>query len=288
MSDNAKMVVWDVQHGLAVYVRAPNGKHIVVDLGTGSHSSDGPFSPLLHLKSDYGIKTIDYLIVTHPHADHLDDILNLDGVMEPHIFRRPRNLNKKPLLEGLDEARQEKMEKYFEMSGRYTQSIPADDPRSLQVPANWGGMRIQAFGPKPDTESNINNHSIVTVFEYAGLKVVVPGDNEPPSWALLREMDGFLDSVKNSDVLVAPHHGRKSGWDAEMVGHINPRLTIISDGAAGTTAVSSYTSKSRGWKIRKGDQEVERKCLTTRSDGWVTVEWGYNSPKKPFLSVHIA
>ncbi|MBU0607831.1 MAG: MBL fold metallo-hydrolase [Armatimonadetes bacterium] len=288
MAKKAKMVVWDVSHGLAVYVNAPNGKHIVIDLGTGSHTSGKPFSPLLHLKSGRGgeVKKLDYLVVTHPHADHLDDILNLDSAMEPKVFCRP-NLAKGPILEGLDKDRKQKVGKYFEIDARYTSPIPAAS--ALSDPANWGGLRIRTFGPKPETEDNINDHSIVTVFEYAQSKIVVPGDNEPPSWKLLRAMGGFMDAVKNADILVAPHHGRESGWDAEMVGHINPRLTIISDKAAETSAVDKYSGKSRGMTVHKGGKAVERKCLTTRSDGWVKVElWIDDTSKKPVRRVSIA
>ncbi|ODS37411.1 MAG: hypothetical protein A7316_09440 [Candidatus Altiarchaeales archaeon WOR_SM1_86-2] len=31
-----EIVFWDVQHGSATYIKTPNGKHIVQDLGTGS------------------------------------------------------------------------------------------------------------------------------------------------------------------------------------------------------------------------------------------------------------
>ena len=64
-------VFWDVQHGSAAYISTPVGKHIAVDLGTGSYKkSDGTFSPLLHLKKRYNIDRLDAVIMTHPHRDH--------------------------------------------------------------------------------------------------------------------------------------------------------------------------------------------------------------------------
>ncbi len=51
-----EMVFWDVQHSHATYVKSPNGKHIVVDLGIGSHDENNTaFSPLMHLKNNYGV-----------------------------------------------------------------------------------------------------------------------------------------------------------------------------------------------------------------------------------------
>ena len=45
MARLATMTVWDVQLGLAIHVKAPNGKYIIIDLGTGTYES-GNTSPL--------------------------------------------------------------------------------------------------------------------------------------------------------------------------------------------------------------------------------------------------
>ena len=74
-----EFVFWDVQHGSAAYIRTPNGKHIVVDLGTGSYgSSSTEFNPLPYLKDKYAVKHPDAAIISHPHRDHLDDIVSFD------------------------------------------------------------------------------------------------------------------------------------------------------------------------------------------------------------------
>ena len=39
MAKLATMTVWDVQLGLAIHVKAPNGKYIVIDLGTGTYNT---------------------------------------------------------------------------------------------------------------------------------------------------------------------------------------------------------------------------------------------------------
>ena len=46
MARLATMTVWDVQLGLAIHVKAPNGKYIVIDLGTGTYES-GNSTPIL-------------------------------------------------------------------------------------------------------------------------------------------------------------------------------------------------------------------------------------------------
>ena len=81
MSEPLKIVVWDVQHGNAIYFRTPGGNDFVIDLGTGSYgSSNRQFSPLLHLKNKWSVKELQGVIITHPHRDHLDDIFNFDDI----------------------------------------------------------------------------------------------------------------------------------------------------------------------------------------------------------------
>ena len=45
MAEDAVMTVWNVELGLAVHIKTPNNKYIVVDLG-----SNQDFSPLKKLK----------------------------------------------------------------------------------------------------------------------------------------------------------------------------------------------------------------------------------------------
>ena len=84
-----EMVFWDVQHGDAAYLKTPNNTHIVQDLGTGSYDRGSEtFSPLLHLKQNWGVDRLDQVIITHPHKDHIDDIHNF-GELNPYAFDIP-------------------------------------------------------------------------------------------------------------------------------------------------------------------------------------------------------
>jgi hypothetical protein len=57
-----EFVFWDVQHGHACYIKTPNNRHMVVDLGIGSYSENRSFSPLLHLKNKYGAARISFIM----------------------------------------------------------------------------------------------------------------------------------------------------------------------------------------------------------------------------------
>ena len=78
---------------------------------------------------------------------------------------------------------------------------------------------------------------------------------------------------------MASHHGRDSGYCAEIFNHFTPNLTIISDGRfVETSATSKYSEKSGGWKVWKSNGEwIKRKVLSTRNDGHIKINVGENS-----------
>lgn len=289
MNGQMEIVFWDVQHGNATYIKSPNGKNIVVDLGTGDYSGrDEKFSPLMWLKRKHGVQQIDYCIITHPHMDHIDDIMNFDE-LAPKILSRPRHISDDDLRKGVRIWELPKIDKYIEINKRYTGTLEEFDPSNPKYPENYGGMEIRSFHPVNCSTSNLNNQSIVTVFKYANIKVVIPGDNEQASWNELLENPEFVSSISNSDIYLASHHGRESGYHEEIIDLINPRLTIISDGSYHDNSVrEEYTTKSRGWKVYKKNQPIQRKTLSTYHDGEITISIGFNSSSgKSYLRVDI-
>ena len=137
--------------------------------------------------------------------------------------------------------------------------------------------------------TNLNNHSVVTVIEYEDCKILLPGDNESPSWDELLGQSDFKAKLSDVDVLVAPHHGRDSGFHKELFDYFHPRLTIISDGrSVDTSATERYDQVTTGWTVHsRSGPDQKRKCVTTRKDGTIDVEIGRNSDGKPFVSVTI-
>ncbi len=289
MAKECTVMFWDVQHGHATYIKTPNNRHIVVDLGTGDYSGKNmEFSPLKYLHTNYGVQSIDYVVITHPHLDHIDDILNFD-LLKPKVLSRPKQITNEELLEGVQEKDRKKIEKYCEINTRYNSPISSESVNNTSKPENWGDLKILTFTPTTCNHNNINNHSIVVVIEFAKMKIVIPGDNEKCSFDELLARQSFKDAIKNADILLAPHHGRESGYNLDFVNEVNPRLTIVSDGSyCDTSANGRYSAKSRGWTVHKksGKSEI-RKCLTTNSDGEILVKFGLNSENKPYLSVNI-
>ena len=208
----AANIVWNVQHGSAAYIQTPNGKHIAIDLGAGDS-----FSPLQHLRQN-GIRNLDHVTITHPHMDHIDDILNLNlDVFVPTTLCAPLHLTENDIRSGnpqLSQEAEDKIRKYREITGGDGSVDPQND---VTKPENNGNVSVKTFVPCQASTGNLNNHSVVTVLEYSGVKILIPGDNEPPSWEELLKRPDFVAAIAGTHVLVAPHHGRESGFHSPVV-----------------------------------------------------------------------
>lgn len=287
-----EVVIWDVQHGSAAFIKTPTGKKLAIDLGIGSfkNPSDTTFSPLKHLRYSWSYTDLDALIITHPHTDHLDDIVNLH-LMKPSMILAPKGIDRELVRKGNQSKDKSIIDKYFQWIDSYNGAVSADE--SMSNPTMWG-CTIKWFFPVY-TGPNLNNYSIVTVISYAGSTIIIPGDNEAPSWKSLLEQPAFVSAIKNTNVFVTAHHGRESGYYADLFKHFKPRLAIVSDtNDIPTSVTDKYTYQASGWNVynRQTNAYETRKTLTTRSDDAVLVrcwtEWNVQERlNKNFMEVSI-
>lgn len=271
--------VWDVLHGLAIHIRTPNGKDVVIDAATNKNG----FSPLKHIKQNHKVGTIEYAIITHPHMDHIRDIEELIA-FAPKVMKKPSHIKRQDLdLSAFSSGDRGVIEKYFELNDSYSSNIDDGHEHNPKNPENYGGVSIQTFGIEDLPKANLNDHSIVTVIEYAGSKILIPGDNEAASWKKLLDKEDFRKAINGTDVFVAAHHGRESGYYKELFQYIAPSIIIISDSpGTDTSAVSRYYTHSKGWKVfggSAGDEGETRYVLSTRCDGMIQIKCGLGNPK---------
>ena len=80
--------------------------------------------------------------------------------------------------------------------------------------------------------------------------------------------------VSKVNFFQASHHGRKEGFNPEILNVMNPYLVFVSDKEVQDTSVTErYRPFCQGWNItdeNTGD-ETARKVLTTRNDGRIKI-----------------
>lgn len=265
--------IWEVGAGLAVRIVTPTGHNHMIDAGC-----QPGFSPAIHIYTNYWRAEhdhIDFLIISHQDRDHIEDLPEVVRLLgEPRVFLRnksvppeekygSRQLEYQTVLEGLD--------------SRFNAPIPFE--QSPQNPA-FSGVTIKTWmNPWTSCFDNINNASVVASYEYANTAVVFPGDIEPDGWAALTYDNLDLlqtASLAATRILVAPHHGRGSGYSQDMIDLFRPHLVIISDGhGAGATDRRFQTAGSGinfGGELKKylTTKTGGRKRLTISPDGLLT------------------
>jgi beta-lactamase superfamily II metal-dependent hydrolase len=289
MVNSLEVVIWDVEHGTAILVNTPTGKRLVIDLGVGSFTnSNKTFSPLKYLHDSYKVKKLDALVITHPHGDHIDDIFNLN-LVPPGAIYAPRSVDRGLVRDNNKRKDAAKTERYFQ----WLDYAPVNPTKTLGALTDWG-CTISLFHTKY-SESNLNNYSLVTVIGHAGSTILIPGDNEPPSWKLLLDQSAFVSAIKNTNLFVTSHHGRESGYHADLFTHFKPQLCFLSDtNDIPTSATNRYTYQALGAPVfNKGMNRTEtRKTVTTRSDHCIVIkcytEWdGLANQNKNLFSVRI-
>lgn len=290
--------IWDVEHGSAAYMSA-GSKDVVIDCG--KNTGDEEFSPLRWINGSlFGVNNIDYLIISHPHHDHIEDLDVMDELnLEPSILQRPKSATEL-VEENLEEAHEMGKEDYVEVAEYYLETLDPYDgtPDVLPSEPEWAmeeqestalrtdggitdsGVTFHNYGTTDPTLGNdnfekLNNLSKVTVVNSYGFQYVTMGDIMSKGTEELKNDQSALDAIEDSEVLVAPHHGRESSFDEELVEHINPDLVVFSDkSATENTATQQYGDIANGKVVEREDNgnKATRYVLTTRDSGRIRIQ----------------
>jgi len=290
--------IWDVKHGSAVYMSAGN-KDVVIDCG--ANAGENEWSPLRWINgSRFGISNIDYLVISHPHHDHIEDLDVMKELdLAPDILMRPKSATEL-VEEGLEKAQEQGDEDYIEDAEYYLKGLdeydgdvetPPSDPTWALDEHELGrlrpdggitdrGVTFHNFGTSDASLGSnrfkkLNNLSKTTVVNSYGFQYVTMGDLMPQGINKLKDNSAAMAAIKDSEVLVAPHHGRDSSYDEELIEHINPDLVMFSDeGDPQNPATDEYRKHATGVEVTHKDTNntKKRSVVTTRNDGRIRIE----------------
>jgi len=192
--------------------------------------------PIEWFQDTYPGRAVWRLVVSHPDADHMAGIRHLLGgeISVENVWDLPNT-------KFCDTFRND----YARADWAAYQRIHATPlgegaPRRIaptRFASNhyWSEDDIDILSPDPallsvcDRRQNWNDMSYVLRISHAGRSILLPGDAEEFAWNDLAEACAEEGVSLKSDVLVASHHGRKSGYPgAEIMREINPSATIVS------------------------------------------------------------
>jgi competence protein ComEC len=238
---NLKVYFLDVGQGDSILIRAPSGQNILID--------GGPNNLVLeHLNNilPFWDRTIDLMILTHPHADHVT------GLVE--VSRRYRV--KRALYTGVVHTLPAYLEWLKELK---TQKIPTTIIDHAQTIYLTPDCQLKILYPLKSlagqTAVNLNNTSIVAKLTYKQVSFLFTGDIEAEAEDELLAQDQSL----RAQVLKVPHHGSHTSSQPEFIQAVKPQFAVIEVGEK-----NEFGQPSR--RIIKRYQTIGTKVYRTDKD----------------------
>ena len=178
---------------------------MLIDASTSSY---GNF--IIDYINSLGYDRIDYLIATHPHADHIGSMQDI--VLEYDIGDIY-------------------MPKVSTNTKTYENLLTAIDDKNLTIKKAYKGVKIidedeldvSILSPTKDEYDNLNNYSAVLKLTYKNVSYLFMGDSEE------EVEENILDDVK-ADVIKIAHHGSNSSSSLEFLKKVSPTYAVISVG----------------------------------------------------------
>lgn len=169
--------------------------------------------PLYPNIKSQGIDTIDAVVGTHPHEDHIG---GLDAVINSF------NIGKIY------------MPKVSHTTKTFEDVLNAIDNKGLKVTTAFAGtnievdpdLKIEILAPNSHTYDEINNYSAVVKLTYKNTSFLFTGDAESVSE---QEMISKGYDLK-ADVLKVGHHGSATSTTAQFLKKVSPDYVVISVG----------------------------------------------------------
>ncbi len=214
-----------------------------------------PVNPIEYLNS-FGITSIFRFMATHPDMDHIDGIKDLFKTHSPANFYDTDNNEEKDFSDNKSPYREEDWLYYKNLRD----TKPNSNPKRLTVFAgdkgihrakDWDGNppgdAFYVLAPTPELvqqaneSGDYNDCSYVVLYRGAGGRILLSGDSHDNTWEHI--LNNHANDVKDIDLLIAPHHGRKSDRSYDFLEVVNPKMTFFGNARSEELAYGAWSSR---------------------------------------------
>lgn len=185
------------------------GQAVLIDAGTAESGA-----AVVRYLEDLGVTRLYAAVATHPHADHIGGMAQvLDTFPVEHFYIGPETQNTASFSDLLDALQ--------------TQGIQPTIPTPSDTLAFDSGASLTFLGPADDVpDDNLNDRSLITLFQADEQKVLLMGDAEAAAEQSLLAHEPAL----RCDVLKVGHHGGATSSSLSFLQTIQPSVAVISCG----------------------------------------------------------
>lgn len=244
----------DIGQGDASYIEFPNGEDMLVDC-----SADARILAALGRAMKRNDRVIDYLVVTHPHADHYGGCID---VMKQFTIRhvvysgylRPKD----PTWQAFWQTAQTSGAEYDEITHEDRWQIGSTTIHWLYPDHPVAADTIHETAGEGHA---VNDTSLVFIMTYGKMDALFTGDMEAPLEShLIDEYDKQLDV----EILKVGHHGSPGSSSQPFLSAVTPQQTSISVGKN-----NKYGHPSR--RVLKRLERLHSRIWRTDQEGDITM-----------------
>lgn len=257
----------DVGQGSAALIQFPTGETMLVDCGHSKSSSLDKYKSYLNdfdFKTENNEEVIDYLVLTHPDADHIGgasyilDSYLVKNCYLPQIYyynaEAPDDIPWE-IPDGAPTCSDETYRKviskldyeieHYGCNKIYTSEylrIRSSSYLEAEAETSSSMWAVNFFAPitgkvyLSSGEAVTNEYSPIIIIEYLGKKIMLTGDGSKTlesqfvSKAEENGYSGFSSAYFDVDILQIAHHGSKHSTTEDFLNLVQPEYAIISVG----------------------------------------------------------
>lgn len=194
----------DVGQGDSTLVMLPDGKVMLIDAGEASASR-----AVLDALEAADVDGIDYLVATHPHADHvggMEAVLDAYDVGEVWMPDAPDTTETyEGFLDAVD-----------------AEGCPVEEAvAGAEIVGDDAGYSVDVLAPADDIDSDdMNRYSSIVRVTYGDTSLLLTGDADADE--VVKAGPGHVD------VLKASHHGSETGTNTKVMDETTPGYVVMS------------------------------------------------------------
>ena len=225
-----------------------------------------PVNPINYMR-ERDMSSVFRYVQTHPDMDHMDGIEALFDAFNPTNFWDTDNTKEMPTSSWEGSPYRESDWKFYK---RLRDTDRDTDPKRLTLysgargayynqdgDGSGGGDGLYVLAPTKElvaaaneADEDYNRCSYVILYRTGGSRIVFGGDSRDETWDHI--LEHYEKDVTDIDLLIAPHHGRKSGRSYEFLDTLRPTLTFFGNARSEHLAYDAW--RNRGLSIVTNNQ----------------------------------